>query len=105
MAKGEKKRVRWNLSGRISNLLWGNVSFVITLVAILFLYIVNGYSTQNDLMRIETLKRELETLRYQSLNIISEVSAKSKPSYIEDVVQSGELSLQITSEPPFKLSE
>lgn len=82
-----------------------NWAFIIVVVLIFFFYIGYGFSTQNDLVEIERLKKELVQIRYRALNTTSDLSAKSKPSYVEDIINAGELGLEINSEPPFVLPE
>lgn len=69
----------------------------------IFLYICNRYAYQRDRALVETLKRELVDLEYQSLGITSDVSAKSKRSYIEKVVKKGNTGLSADGESPFIL--
>ena len=104
----KKKRKIWkriDLGEKIAAWIEHNWAFIIVVVLIFFFYIGYGFSTQNDLIEIENLKKELVQIRYRALNTTSDLSAKSKPSYIEDIINSGELGLEINSEPPFVLSE
>ncbi len=78
-------------------LLWVEIVFFI------FVYICSRYDYQRKEIRLENLKKELVDLEYQSLNVTSSVSAKSKPSYIETVVSQKESSLSSDSESPFIL--
>jgi len=68
-------------------------------------YVGNRYSSQKNQILIENLKREVSDLRYQSLNVTSDVSARSKASYIENLVGSNGSGLETMSEPPFTLYE
>lgn len=104
----KKKKNGWkriDLGGKMAAWIEHNWAFIIVVVLIFFFYIGYGFSTQNDLVEIENLKKELVQIRYRALNTTSDLSAKSKPSYIEDIINSGELGLEINSEPPFVLSE
>ena len=76
------------------------------LLEILFLvivYIGNRYGYQRDQAYAERLRRELVDMQYQTLNTTSDVSAKSKPSYIERVATRNGSGLQPSTEPPYKL--
>ena len=76
------------------------------LVEILFfviLYIGNRYGYQRDQAYAERLRRELVDMEFQTLNTTSDVSAKSKPSYIEKIATRNGSGLQPTPPPPYKL--
>ncbi len=72
-------------------------------LACILLYIANRYSYQHDVIVTEQLRRELLDVQYQSLNIASEMSAKSKSSYIEKVVDKEGSGLIISGESPYRL--
>lgn len=104
----KKKKNGWkriDLGGKMAAWIEHNWVFIIVVVLIFFFYIGYGFSTQNDLVEIENLKKELVQIRYRALNTTSDLSAKSKPSYIEDIINAGEIGLEINSEPPFVLPE
>ncbi len=69
----------------------------------ILLYIANRYAYQRDRAVVESLKRELVDMEYQALGVTSDVSAKSKRSYIEKVVESGNAGLSIRGESPYIL--
>jgi len=75
------------------------------LLTMLFLlcYIGNRYSSQRDQIAIEKLKKELYDVQYQALNITSDVSARSKASYIESVVGANGSGLETSAEPLFTI--
>lgn len=72
---------------------------ILEVLACILLYIANRYSYQHDVIVTEQLRRELLDVQYQSLNIASEMSAKSKSSYIEKVVEEKGAGLEAPSEP------
>ena len=72
------------------------------LICVIF-YIGNRYAYQRDQAYAERLRRDLVDMEYQTLNTTSDVSAKSKPSYIENVATRNGSGLQPTTEPPFLL--
>ena len=96
---------RVDLGNKMATWIEHNWVFIIVVVLIFFFYIGYGFSTQNDLVEIERLKKELVQIRYRALNTTSDLSAKSKPSYVEDIINAGELGLEINAEPPFVLPE
>lgn len=79
------------------------IPFIALCICLTLLYIGNRYDAQRDIVRIEMLKKELIDVRYQALNMTSDVSAKSKPSYIETVVGNGNAGLQSATRPPFRI--
>lgn len=106
--ENKKKKNSWkriDLGNKMAAWIEHNWAFILVVVLIFFFYIGYGFSTQNDIVEIEYLKKELVQIRYRALNTTSDLSSKSKPSYIEDVINAGELGLEINSEPPFVLPE
>ena len=88
---------------RIIAFLKRQVPLIILVIILTLVYIGNRYACQCDLVRIEQLKKELADVRYQALNVTSDVSAKSKPSYMEKAMGSGENGLQTSSQPFYKI--
>ena len=80
-----------------------NVWLLVEVLLCIIFYIGNRYAYQRDQAYAERLRRELVDMEYQTLNTTSDVSAKSKPSYIESVVARNGSGLQPTTEPPFRL--
>ncbi len=88
---------------RIAAFLRRQIPFILYVIALILVYIGNRYDSQCDLVRIEQLKKELTDVRYQALNITSDVSAKSKPSYIEKAASDGQSGLRASVKPPYDL--
>lgn len=88
---------------RIIAFLRRQVPLIILIIVLTLVYIGNRYDSQCDLVRIEQMKKELVDVRYQALNITSDVSAKSKPSYIESTMDSDESGLHTSSKPSYKI--
>lgn len=88
---------------RIVEYLRRQIPFIALCIVLVLLYVGNRYDSQCDQVRIEKLKKELVDVRYQALNTTSDVSAKSKPSYIENVVGNGKSGLQSSMQPPFRI--
>lgn len=82
-----------------------NFWLLLEILICVFFYIGNRYAYQRDQAYAERLRRELVDMEYQTLNTTSDVSAKSKPSYIEKVVTRNGSGLQPVTEPPFTLSK
>ena len=90
-------------SERISDFVRRNLLLVAEILLCIVVYIGNRYAYQRDQVMAERLRRELVDLEYQTLNTTSDVSAKSKPSYIESVAARNGSGLQPSIEPPFRL--
>lgn len=80
-----------------------NIWLLVEILACIILYIGNRYAYQRDQVYAERLRRELVDMEYQTLNTTSDVSAKSKPSYIERVATRNGSGLQPVTEPPYVL--
>lgn len=78
---------------------------VIVLVAIFTLiYISNRYSSQQELIEIDKLKKELLDIKYDALTRSSELLEKSRRSRIEEYLKAThDSTLQTSTIPPFKL--
>lgn len=76
---------------------------LIILIAIFFIfYINNRYKNQAELIEIDNLKKELDDARFRALTRSSELTSKSRQSYIEDYLRSSKDSLlQISSSSPY----
>lgn len=78
--------------------------FVLLIMLLLMLYIGNRYGCQCDMIELEKLKTELSDVNYRLLNSTSDVSARSKPSYIEGRVETSAHGLKTSVESPYELS-
>lgn len=92
-------------SDRISDFVRRNLLLVAEILLCIVIYIGNRYGYQRDQVMAERLRRELVDLEYQTLNTTSDVSAKSKPSYIEKIVTTNGSGLVIATEPAYDLGE
>lgn len=88
---------------RIVAFLRRQIPFALLVILLVLIYVGNRYDSQCDLVRIERLKKELVDVRYQALNTTSDVSAKSKPSYIEQAVGNGNSGLQTSEQSPYRI--
>ena len=65
------------------------------------LYIDNRYSSQQELIEIDKLKKDLIDIKYDALTRSSELMEKSRQSRIEDYISSKESDLQTSTNPPY----
>lgn len=103
--KEREKRLESLTSERITNFVRRNLLLVAEILLCIVVYIGNRYGYQRDQVMAERLRRELVDLEYQTLNTTSDVSAKSKPSYIEKIVTTNGSGLVIATEPAYDLGE
>ncbi len=74
--------------------------FILILVFILF-YIHNRYSTQQQQIEIDRLKKVLVDIKYDALTRNSELMERTRQSRIEEYVATEHSELQISTHPPF----
>ena len=82
-----------------------NFWLLVEILVFVIIYIGNRYAYQRDQAYAERLRRELVDMEYQTLNTTSDVSAKSKPSYIESVATRNGSGLKPVTEPPYRLKK
>ncbi len=99
----QKKTGRKGLMNSMPDLIQRNLWLLLEILVCVILYIGNRYGYQRDQAYAERLRRELVDMEYQTLNTTSDVSAKSKPSYVEKVATRNGSGLQPSTEPPFRL--
>jgi hypothetical protein len=99
----QKKPSRKGLMNSMPDLIQRNLWLLLEILVCVILYIGNRYGYQRDQAYAERLRRELVDMEYQTLNTTSDVSAKSKPSYVEKVATRNGSGLQPSTEPPFRL--
>ena len=80
-----------------------NFWLLVEILVFVIIYIGNRYAYQRDQAYAERLRREVVDMEYQTLNTTSDVSAKSKPSYVEKVATRNGSGLQPSTEPPYSL--
>lgn len=78
------------------------------LVLIVFLtiwYIDNRYSSQQEMIKIDQLKKELTDIKYDALTISSELTVRSRQSRIEEYIASEGTPLQTSATPPYLIKK
>lgn len=81
------------------------VYLLILIVILTILYIDNRYSSQQELIKIDRLKKELTDIKYDALTISSELTEKSRQSRIEEYISAEGRQLQTAATPPFLIKE
>ena len=81
------------------------VYLLILIVILTILYIDNRYSSQQELIEIDRLKKELTDIKYDALTISSELTEKSRQSRIEEYISAEGRQLQTAATPPYLIKE
>lgn len=80
-------------------------NLLILIVFLTILYIDNRYSSQQELIEIDRLKKELVDIKYDALTISSELTEKSRQSRIEKYISEKGTPLKTAATPPFLIKE
>lgn len=85
-----------------ANLVRKQILLVILIFISFFMHITYRYTNQKELVEIDKLKHKLEDARFNALTRFSEMTAKSRQSYIEDFLKrNNDSTLQTSTNPPF----
>ncbi len=80
-------------------------NLIILIVFLCFLYVSNRYASQQELIDIDRLKKELTDIKYDALTISSELTEKSRQSRIEKYISDKGTPLKTAATPPFLIKE
>lgn len=78
-----------------------NANLVILIVILIILYIDNRYSSQQELIEIDRLKKELIDVKYDALTVSSELTERSRQSRIEEYISAEGTPLEMATTPPY----
>ena len=108
--EGEEVRINWSLpsilGGDILNARWfrKHAMLIILIIILTILYITNRYASQQEMIKIDALKKELEDKRYDALTRSSQLLQRCRQSRIEEYLKSmGDTTLGMNTEPPYEL--
>ncbi len=95
-----------------SDFLRRQVPLLVLIVIFTIIYISNRYSSQQELIEIDNLKKHLVDIKYDALTLSSELTEKTRQSRIEDYVakedsidaEKGPI-IGIATNPPYKIKE
>ena len=76
-------------------------SLLILIMILTILYIDNRYSSQQELIEIDRLKKELTDIKYDALTRSSELMEKSRQSRIEEYISIEETHLETATSRPY----
>ena len=103
-----------------ANITWGSIlggdilahsflkrqaNLLILIVLLTILYIDNRYSSQQELIEIDRLKKELTDIKYDALTISSELTERSRQSRIEEYIATEGTPLQTAATPPYLIKK
>lgn len=80
-------------------------NLLILIVILTILYIDNRYSSQQELIEIDKLKKELTDIKYDALTISSELTERSRQSHIEEYIATEGTPLQTATTPPYLIKK
>lgn len=83
----------------------GQANLLILIVLLTILYIDNRYSSQQELIEIDRLKKELTDIKYDALTISSELTERSRQSRIEEYIATEGTPLQTAATPPYLIKK
>lgn len=80
-------------------------NLLILIMILTILYIDNRYSSQQELIEIDRLKKELTDIKYDALTRSSELMEKSRQSRIEEYISTEESPLETATNRPYLIQK
>ena len=80
-------------------------SLLILIMILTILYIDNRYTSQQELIEIDRLKKELIDIKYDTLTRSSELMEKSRQSRIEEYISTEESHLETATNRPYLIKK
>ena len=80
-------------------------SLLILIMILTILYIDNRYTSQQELIEIDRLKKELTDIKYDALTRSSELMEKSRQSRIEEYISTEESHLETATTKPYLIKK
>ena len=77
------------------------IKLLILIMVLIIFYIHNRYASQQQLIEIDRLKKELTDIRYEALCLSSELMEKTRQSRIEEYISTGGTDLETPTSPPY----
>lgn len=104
MTPQDSPHITWRsiLGGEVLvHLMRKQANLIILIMILVILYIDNRYSSQQEMIEIDRLKKELIDTKYDALTISSELTEKSRQSRIEEYISAEGTPLETASTPPY----
>ena len=80
-------------------------SLLILIMVLTSLYIDNRYTSQQEMIEIDRLKKELTDIKYDALTRSSELMEKSRQSRIEEYISTEESHLETATNRPYLIKK
>ena len=80
-------------------------TLLILIMVLTILYIDNRYTSQQEMIEIDRLKKELIDIKYDALTRSSELMEKSRQSRIEEYIASQESNLETATSRPYLIKK
>jgi cell division protein FtsL len=103
--KNRRSSILYFLSGGIlkEKFVTNHTRMIVLISILLFLFISNRYTCLLKLREIGHLEEELQNIKNQSIDILSELTGNHRLSEIEDMVKKQGLGLESAQKPPYIL--
>ena len=83
--------------------LYSNISLIVTVVIITFLYIGNRYSCEVKLSEIDNLQMQLIDVKFDALTRSSELLEISRQSQVKSLILEKNINLKESTTPPYRI--
>jgi len=80
-----------------------HIRMIILVFILIFFYVGNRYTCLSKLRRIDELQKELEYIKYESIDISGQLTGSNRLSQIEQLVKNQGLDLESAKSPPYIL--
>lgn len=80
-------------------------NLLILIMVLTILYINNRYESQQEMIEIDRLKKELTDIKYDALTRSSELMEKSRQSRIEEYISTEESHLETATSRPYLIKD
>lgn len=106
-ASSKHMSIRSILGGDIlaNDFLKRQTRLLVLIMGLTVFYIDNRYSSQQEMIEIDKLKKELTDIKYDALTRSSELMEKSRQSRIEEYISTGDSPLQTATNRPYLIKK
>ena len=80
-----------------------HIRMIILVVILFFFFVGNRYTCLSKLRKINELQKELEYIKYESIDISGQLTGNNRLSQIEQLVKNQGLELESAKNPPYIL--
>ncbi len=88
-------------SGKVMNL----VPAFLLIVLLIFIYIANGYSCNNDIVEMDALQKRLVDVKQDALTYSSELMYASRQSHVKRIIESHGVKITESVTPPYRIKK